>query len=34
MVVYTSLYGAEETQGGRNTTLFQVGDQVKDGSFI
>jgi len=31
--IHTSLYGIEETQGGQNTTLFQVGDQVKDGSL-
>ena len=30
--IYSSLYGIEETQGGTNTTLFQVGDNVKDGS--
>jgi hypothetical protein len=30
--IYNSLYGIEETQGGQNTTLFQVGDRVKDGS--
>ena len=29
--IYNSLYGIEETVGGQNTTLFQVGDQVKDG---
>jgi hypothetical protein len=28
----SSLYGIEETQGGQNTTLFQVGDRVKDSS--
>lgn len=27
-----SLYGIEETTGGQNTTLFQNGDKVKDGS--
>ena len=26
--IYNSLYGIEETQGGTNTTLFQVGDTV------
>ncbi len=31
--IYSSLYGIEETQGGTNTTLFQVGDQVKDASI-
>ena len=29
--IYNSLYGIEETQGGTNTTLFQVGDNIKDG---
>ena len=28
--IYNSLYGIEETQGGTNTTLLQVGDSVKD----
>ena len=28
--IYSSLYGIEETQGGTNTTLLQVGDSVKD----
>jgi hypothetical protein len=28
----SSLYGIEETQGGQNTTLFQVGDRIKDSS--
>jgi hypothetical protein len=28
--IYNSLYGIEETQGGTNTTLFQVGDAIKD----
>ena len=28
-----SKYGIEETQGGTNTTLFQVGDNIKDGSI-
>ncbi|AOO10235.1 hypothetical protein RW01021201_087 [Synechococcus phage S-RIM8] len=28
--IYNSLYGIEETQGGQNTTLFQVGDSVLD----
>jgi hypothetical protein len=27
-----TLYGIEETQGGQNTTLFQVGDKVRDSS--
>ena len=31
--IYSSLYGIEETQGGTNTTLFQVGDNIKDGSI-
>ena len=31
--IHTSLYGIEETQGGQNTTLFAIGDQVKDGSI-
>ena len=31
--IYNSLYGIEETQGGQNTTLFQVGDNIKDGSL-
>ena len=31
--IYNSLYGIEETLGGENTTLFQVGDSVKDGSI-
>ena len=31
--LYNSLYGIEETVGGQNTTLFQVGDQVKDASI-
>jgi hypothetical protein len=31
--LYNSLYGIEETIGGQNTTLFQVGDQVKDASI-
>ena len=31
--IYNSLYGIEETQGGTNTTLFQVGDNIKDGSI-
>ena len=31
--IYNSLYGIEETQGGQNTTLFQVGDNVKDASI-
>ena len=28
--IYSSLYGIEETQGGTNTTLLQVGDSIKD----
>ena len=28
----STLYGIEETQGGQNTTLFQVGDKVRDSS--
>lgn len=28
--IFNSLYGIEETQGGQNTTLFQVGDNVLD----
>jgi len=31
--IFSSLYGIEETIGGQNTTLFQVGDQVKDASI-
>ena len=31
--IYSSLYGIEETFGGQNTTLFQVGDQVKDAAI-
>ena len=30
--IYNSLYGIEETLGGQNTTLFQVGDNIKDAS--
>lgn len=30
--IHSSLYGVEETLGGQNTTLFQVGENVKDGS--
>ena len=30
--IYNSLCGIEETQGGQNT-LFQVGDNIKDGSL-
>ena len=30
--IYNSLYGIEETQGGTNTTLFAVGDAIKDAS--
>ena len=31
--IYNSLYGIEETQGGTNTTLFSVGEQIKDASI-
>ena len=31
--IYNSLYGIEETQGGTNTTLFAVGDSIKDASI-
>lgn len=31
--VYNSLYGIEETVGGTNTTLFQVGDGITDSSL-
>ena len=31
--IYNSLYGIEETLGGQNTTLFQVGDNIKDASL-
>lgn len=31
--IYSSLYGIEETVGGQNTTLFQVGDSIKDASI-
>ena len=31
--IFSSLYGIEETVGGQNTTLFQVGDNIKDGSI-
>ncbi len=30
--IASSKYGIEETLGGQNTTLFQVGDQIYDGS--
>tara|TARA_B100000965_G_scaffold404490_1_gene435361 strand:+ start:1457 stop:5596 length:4140 start_codon:yes stop_codon:yes gene_type:complete len=30
--IYNSLYGIEATQGGTNTTLFAVGDAIKDAS--
>tara|TARA_B100000131_G_scaffold170210_1_gene164374 strand:- start:929 stop:2779 length:1851 start_codon:yes stop_codon:yes gene_type:complete len=30
--IASSLYGIEETLGGTNTTLFQVGDQIYDGN--
>lgn len=29
----SSLYGLEETVGGENTTLLQIGDQIKDASI-
>jgi hypothetical protein len=29
----STLYGIEETQGGQNTTLFQVGDRIRDSSI-
>jgi len=28
--IYSSLYGIEETQGGTNTTLFAIGDNILD----
>ena len=31
--IYNSLYGIEETLGGQNTTLFQIGNQIKDASI-
>ena len=31
--IFNSLYGIEETLGGQNTTLFQVGDNIKDASI-
>ena len=31
--IYNSLYGIEETQGGQNTTLFALGDEIKDASI-
>ncbi len=31
--IYNSLYGIEETLGGTNTTLFQVGDNIKDAAI-
>lgn len=31
--IYNSLYGIEETQGGQNTTLFAVGDNIGDASI-
>ena len=31
--IYNSLYGIEETVGGQNTTLFQIGDSIKDASI-
>ena len=30
--IFSSLYGIEETVGGQNTTLFQVGDTINDTS--
>jgi hypothetical protein len=29
----STLYGIEETQGGQNTTLFEIGDRIKDSSL-
>ena len=31
--IHNSLYGIEETVGGQNTTIFAIGDQVKDASI-
>lgn len=31
--IYNSLYGIEEELGGTNTTLFAVGDNIKDASI-
>jgi len=31
--IASSLYGIEETLGGQNTTLFQIGDQMSDASI-
>ena len=31
--IYSSLYGIEETVGGQNTTLFQVGDGIRDAAI-
>ena len=31
--IYNSLYGIEETQGGTNTTLLQIGDSIFDASI-
>ena len=31
--IFNSLYGIEETQGGQNTTLFALGDEIKDASI-
>ena len=31
--IASSLYGIEETLGGQNTSLFQVGDQMTDASL-
>jgi len=30
--IASTLYGIEETEGGQNTTLFEVGDTIKDSS--
>ena len=31
--IFNSLYGIEETLGGQNTALFQVGDNIKDAAI-
>ena len=31
--IYSSLYGIEETVGGQNTTLFALGDEIKDATI-
>ena len=31
--IYNSLYGIEETVGGQNTTLFALGDEIKDATI-